>query len=92
MIAASCGGHARAIGPRFHEPIDESDSAPGLECSGRKVVLMLDPDLGSRGFGQKRPLDLRRRLQFAVDQVRRRFDFGYAEHEFSVPKCLRHFK
>ena len=53
---------------------------------------MLDPDRRSCGFGQKRPFDLRRRLQFAMDQVRRGFDFGYAEHAVSVKECWRHLK
>ena len=53
---------------------------------------MLNPNRNSCRFGQKRPVDLRHRLQFAMDQVRSGFDFGYAEHAVSVPKCLRHFK
>ena len=53
---------------------------------------MLDPNHNPCGFGQKRSVDLRHRLQFAMDQVSRSFHFGYAEHAISVPKCLRYFK
>ena len=68
--------HLRALAP---QAVDVDQPAADLEGAGRRVVLVLDPDLGAERLREQRPGVLRRRRHAAVHELARVVEIGARE-------------
>jgi hypothetical protein len=62
VVATRCGHYAFDGGLRRLEPVDEDKRAANLECSYRRVILMLYPCFGAEALIQEWPAILWGRL------------------------------
>ena len=82
VIAAGRAHDADGVGPRTLEPVGIDEPAAHLEGAGRRVVLVLDHDLGAGERGELRPGVLRRRRHHRTHHRQGRLDLGDTEERF----------
>ena len=86
--ADDAGGALAALGHRA----EQVESAANLEGAGRRVVLVLDPDLAAGATREQRPRVLRRRGHRRVDAPGRGFEVverRHRGHGRRPPACAR---
>ena len=89
VIAAGRADDADDVGPRALEPVHIDEPAAHLEGAGRRVVLVLDHDLGAGRRGELRPRELRRRRHHRAHHGQGRFDVGETKQRFHHrPDCM----
>ena len=81
VVAARCADHARRARRARRELRDEVEPAAHLERAGRRVVLVLHPDLAAGAPGDERPGVLRRGGHRRVHAARGGFDGGEIDHD-----------
>ena len=80
VIAAGGADRARDAGLLALQPVHVDQPATHLERAGRRVVLVLDPDLGAGAARQQGPGILRRGRHGGMDDGGRVFDILKGQH------------
>ena len=85
VIAARGGDDPGRIRPLALQPVEIDQPAPHLEGADRRVVLVLDHDIGAEPLRQQRPRMRRRRRHRLPDDLVCAFEFGEIKHFFLHP-------
>ena len=85
VVAARRADDAGERGVARLERRQQVEAAAHLERAGRRVVLVLDPDLAARAAREQRPRVLRRGRHRRVDVARGGFDVGQCKQRARVP-------
>src|SRR5260221_13148292 len=72
MITSRCRDHAGQVPPSLFELVNVYQTAPHLKCAHREVILMFDPDVGTRALAEQRPTGLRGWSQNRMNKIRSR--------------------
>ena len=80
MVATGRRDYSTHLGATSAQPVEEGQPATDLERPGRRMVLMLDPDLTAGAGGQEWPGIACGRRKSRVNDLSGFFELGQGEH------------
>src|SRR5258708_12536431 len=72
LISSGCRSSDGQVRLWLFELVNVYQTAPHLKCAHRAVILMFDPDVGTRALAEQRPTDLRGWSQNRMNKIRSR--------------------